>query len=324
MNSSLTPSKALIEHALSLIAAAEIEGPAQAPRLREELAKWCAASVAHASAYEHALRQWQMLSDVAPVLRTRFTEPAPLPVRKRRKSRTHSTLAVVACVLCFTGLLGWYIKQPVLDQAVQTGVAQLVKVALPDGSSIDVNAKSTLRITFYRGQRVVELISGEARFDVASDAARPFRVKTRVGMVEVIGTAFVIADRGEPVTVDVERGRVRFTSATDLSVQLAGGEHIVVRNGISGPVENTGAREIAPWRDGWLAFDNERLADALLAINAFRAMPIVLADARAGQLRLTGRFRANDTRTLLAALPKILPVDIVDHADGTIAIRSRY
>ena len=177
---------------------------------------------------------------------------------------------------------------------------------------------------FDRGQRVVELISGEARFDVASDAARPFRVKTRVGMVEVIGTAFVISDRGETVTVDVERGRVRFTSATDLSVQLAGGEHIAVRNGISGPVENTGAREIAPWRDGWLAFDNERLADALPAINAFRAVPIVLADAHAGQLRLTGRFRANDTRTLLAALPKILPVDIVDHADGTAAIRSRY
>lgn len=79
----------------------------------------------------------------------------------------------------------------------------------------------------------------------------------------------------------------------------------------------------AEWRDGWLVFDNEPLADALLAINPYRKKPIRLADAKAGLLRLTGRFRADDSKSLLAALPKILPIAVAEQSDGSIEIRQR-
>lgn len=320
MNSAAHPSAALVEHALSLLAAASIETPVVASRLRAQLEEWRSLSVEHALAYTHAMRQWQALDAVAPALRSHFVEPK----RKRCASRTRNTLAVLAFVSGIAGLLGWQLSQPVFEQQVQTGIAQLAQVPLPDGSRIDVNAGSVLQVVFYRNRRLVELKRGEARFEVASEADRPFRVQTRSGTVEVIGTVFVVADRGDAITIDVERGRVRFLPVDPAStIELTDGERMVVHDGVPGAVKNAGNREFAPWRDGWLVFDNEQLVDALPAINAFRKSPLVLADEHAGKLRLTGRFRANDLYGLLAALPRVLPVEIVDRGDGVTAIRSR-
>jgi transmembrane sensor len=317
-----TGSRPLVEHALSLIAGAEVERPEQAQRLRAELDQWRVASSNHEDAYERALRQWQALGAAGPQLRSRFAEPSR--AAKRRKGRAGPLLAVAAFLASFAGLVGWHLKQPVFDRAVQTGTAQLAQVPLPEGGRIDLNARTDLRVTLYRDRRTVELKRGEARFEVAFDPSCPFRVETREGVVEVVGTAFVVSDRGDGVTVDVEHGRVRFLPAVELAgITLRGGERVTVRHGVAGSVEHIGQREIAPWRDGWLVFENERLADALQAINAFRTMPIALADEHAGTLRLTGRFRATDSHGLLAALPRILPVHVVERADGSAEISSR-
>lgn len=324
------PSTALIEHALSLIAGAAIERPDQARRLRDELEKWRTTSGVHESAYEQAVVQWRALGDMGTDLRARFD--AQVPSRTHRKPRVRATLAVAAVVLCMAGLLGWHLKQATFDRSYQTGTAQLLQVPLPDGSRIDVNAKSTMRVTLYRDRRMVELRQGEARFEVVSDARRPFRVVTRDGVIEVIGTIFTVADRGDAITVEVERGRVRFLpgsasaqgdDAIESAIPLNGSERLVVRNGVPDEVQHVGHREFAAWRDGWLVFDNEPVADVLPAINAFRAAPIVLADPRAGALRLTGRFRATDSRGLLSALPKILPVKTTERPDGSVEVGVR-
>jgi transmembrane sensor len=315
-----TPS--LVEYALGLIAGAEIERPEKAKRLRTELEQWRAASATNESAYAEALRQWNALSNVAPALRARFVEPAQ--ATKLGKHNVRATLTVAAFVLGFAGLLGWHLQQPTFERALRTGTAQVAQLALPDGSRIDLNAKTGLQVTLYRDRRVVLLKHGEARFEVAADPARPFRVETREGTVEVVGTAFTVSDRGQRVTVNVERGRVRVAPVAEpRPVELVAGERVSVHHGIADPVQQSGEREFAPWRDGWLVFDNERLADALPAINAFRAAPITLADDRAGTLRLTGRFRADDTRGLLAALPRILPLNVTERAGGSAEISSR-
>jgi len=61
----------------------------------------------------------------------------------------------------------------------------------------------------------------------------------------------------------------------------------------------------------------------LPAINAYRRQPIVLADDRTGALRLTGRFRAQDQRSLVQALPAILPLRVEVLDDGSIRLAAR-
>lgn len=321
MNTLVAPSPALVERALALIAAASIEEPAKARLLGEELERWRAVSAEHAFACDEALRQWDALGAFASELRHQNPKPK---ARKRRVAPARGTLAaiLVGCVL--TLALAWYVKQPVFEHSARTGVAQLARLALPDGSTLDVSARSAVSVAYFRDRRTVHIAEGEARFEVSADADRPFRVRTRGGVVEVVGTVFVVADRGAAVNIEVERGRVRVQpDASHAALELSGGERVLLRNGVPGAVEKLGNREPGSWRDGWLVFDNERLDEALPAINAFRSAPLVIADPRAAALRITGRFRAADPHSLVAALPRILPVSLVERPDGGTDVRMR-
>jgi transmembrane sensor len=315
----------LVEHALTLIAAAEMDVPDGAARKRNDLDRWRSRSPEHEAAYEEALGQWQSLAALAPELRERFAEPATLTTKppQRTKIPPRGALCLAAFLLLVAGWAAWQLRQPTFDQLYTTDTAQIAKITLPDGSRIDLNARSTLQVTLFRDHRTVRFKSGDARFEITPDAKRPFRVQTRAGTVEVIGTLFVVSDRGGPVSIMVQHGRVRFLHPQQASLDLTGGERLTLRDGVPGLVERAASPDIAEWREGWLVFDNEPLAQAVRLINAFREKPIQLADTRTGLLRLTGRFRATDSAALLAALPRILPVKVIELPDGSAEILRR-
>ena len=64
-------------------------------------------------------------------------------------------------------------------------------LVLADGTQVWLNAESKLKypVVFGSEERVVEL-EGEGFFKVSKDASRPFRVKTKSQVVEVLGTEF--------------------------------------------------------------------------------------------------------------------------------------
>lgn len=318
-----------VEHALALIAGAEVGTEEAAQRALQKLARWRAESVAHEAAYQEADRRWRLLGRMAPALRGQFGEPAAPPPGKisGRQRRALLSLGIVAVG---TGALGWrfYLDdtQPRFANHYRTRTRQLLEAALPDGSRIDLSAQTELSVALYRGRRTVRLLSGEARFDVAHDLERPFVVTTPSGTVEVLGTVFSVSERGGLMSVSVARGhvRVRPASAQDAlpAVELRAGETIALRDGMAGPVRQMDVLDVAAWRGGWLVFDNTRLDEALPAINAFLGNPLVL-DPGAGALRLTGRFRAGDPSGLLAALTSILPVAATVQGDGGVRISRR-
>jgi transmembrane sensor len=312
------PVSDLIDHALARMAAADIESPEKAARIRGEMERWRAESALHDRAYDEALRRWNALGNAIPGLRRRFGQPVA------RKFRPRGMLCMAAIVAVLAIGIRWHRQRPVFEQTYQTVTAQIARVSLPDGSRIDVNARSRLRVTLYRSRRSIELVSGDARFEVAPGANKPFQVDTRAGVVEVIGTVFSVSDRGNRVVVEVEEGRVRFFGRGEsTALELESGQRLLARENAAVRIERRDASAYAEWRDGWLVFDNEPLADAVLAINPYRKSPIRLADDKAGLLRLTGRFRAGDSQSLLAALPKILPITASEDFDGKVEIRRR-
>ncbi len=331
----LTPSERLIQHGLKLIAQAEVETPEAAARASQTLARWRTLSPDHEAAAIEAQRRWQVLGGMVAELRDRFDAPADAPAQRQRQRRQalRTLTAVAGCAVLAGSAGAWYWRQPVFSQAYGTATAELRTVALPDqagdGSQIDLNAQTELQVRLYRHQRVVTLVRGEARFEVAPDASRPFIVETRVGTITVLGTAFTVQDRGGPVSIHVEHGHVRFqpeetaSGNTQAAIDLRAGQAVTLRHGLPGPVRSAvDTRQASAWREGWLVFDNVRLDEALPAINAHRRQLIVSGDARVAALPLTGRFKATDQSSLLQALPAILPVRPVRLADGRIELRS--
>jgi transmembrane sensor len=310
----------LVDHALSLIAAADVERPEKAARIRGELERWRRESPVHKTAYEEALRRWNALGNALPEVRAHFDAGKTKP----RRIGARGMLCVAALIAAVGLAIKWRLQQPLFEQTFQTGTAQIAKLSLPDASRIDLNAQSALRVRLYRDRRIIELTAGEARFEVTQDANKPFQVQTRSGIVEVIGTVFTVGDRGNRIVIEVEQGRVRFSPrGENSSIGLTGGERLLARENAAVKIQHYDANVHAEWRDGWLVFDNEPLADALLSINPYRNTPIRLADDKAGLLRLTGRFRPGDSQLLLAALPKILPIEIKEQSDGSVEIRHR-
>ncbi|QDQ88193.1 DUF4974 domain-containing protein [Alcaligenaceae bacterium SJ-26] len=328
-----------VEKALTLIARAAIDVPEASAKAEEALSRWRARSPENAAACIEAHHRWQMLAQLAPELREQFDAPAAGRHHPQRRQ-------LLACLAGagITGLLGssgwWAYRHTPQFVSVLDNTSLLPEsFAIPDGpdgqaaSRIVLAPSTRLQVSLSRAERTATLDQGEAYFAIAQDRARPFRVRTQAGDIEVLGTAFSVSVRTHAVAIEVEHGHVRFAPyAAGIrrlplfappAIDLYQGQALTIRTTGVAQSSQVNPEQVAAWRDGWLIFDNARLDDALPTINAYRRTPLILQDQRTGQLRLTGRFRTDDPDSLLRALPVILPLNIVTHPDGSLRLAVR-
>ncbi|WP_454692628.1 FecR family protein [Achromobacter aloeverae] len=198
---------------------------------------------------------------------------------------------------------------------------------LPDGSRLDVNGDTTARVRFYPDRRTVELQGGEILCRVAPDPARPFTVDTDTGLVRAVGTCFDVRYEDGSARVAVAEGEVEVRSGPwwrHRSTRLTAGYE--ARLDEDGEPSVRGGVDVAArtaWRDGRIVFNATRLADAMDELNRYLAVPVRVPDSRVRGLRISGIFRIDEPGTLLAALPRIIPVQVLARADGGSEIVSR-
>lgn len=346
------PRERLVERALALLLEGEMAPGDAAGQARAAFNQWRVKSAEHAAAAQEARQRWDALGGMADDLRARFDEPeGPLMAgaaaaaaaassaqRQQRRKMLFSVVGLLGAGLVAGRGVQWYLQQPVWRAAYATRTSQMLKVTLADGrsgaagSQLDLAPQSAIDVTLYRRRRVVDMARGEVRFEVSPDSDRPFEVRTRSATIEVVGTAFTVRDRGGPVTVGVEHGHVRVrlplrAGSTDTQgevIDLRKGELLEIgSDGHAGAVRQTDTAALSAWRGGWLVFENTPLGDALGAINSYRAQPIVTTNTRIDAMRLSGRFRTNDSDGLVAVLPTILPLAAEQRTDGSVALRLR-
>ncbi len=83
----------------------------------------------------------------------------------------------VAAALC-VALAGWGWMAQIRTEAFSTGVGETRIASLPDGSTVQLDAMTTIRVRQDLLSRRVELAAGQAVFEVAKDRRRPFSVST--------------------------------------------------------------------------------------------------------------------------------------------------
>lgn len=306
------------EHALLLIARRHGGGTATALAAEDELARWRAQSAEHDTIYRLALEAWQASHPAG--LESHLTRPQPSAARRRKVVAALATLGLTA----LTGAMArWWWLQPVELATLDTGRAQTLLQRMGDGSELQLAARTSAGVAYYRNRREVLLTSGELRLQVSRDSARPFTVRTRWGRVEVLGTVFTVAVRGETMAVEVAEGRVAVWRNPDAGgatpdVELHPGD--AVRVSSPGPAEpyKVAIAGVGAWKDGWMVFDGTPLPEAILRWNDYLAWPLLMGgDQALARLRLTGSFRLGQPEAFLQALPKILPVRLVRQADGS-------
>jgi transmembrane sensor len=117
--------------------------------------------------------------------------------------------AVSACVIGSVGGLYLYGER---NRTLATDTGEQRFVSLVDGSTVELNSRSRVRIRFSDNERDVDLIEGQALFHVAHDAARPFIVHSGTTLVRAVGTQFDVYRKESGTTVTVVEGRVAVLS----------------------------------------------------------------------------------------------------------------
>lgn len=199
-------------------------------------------------------------------------------------------------------------------------------VRLSDGSSVELNTRTRMVVRIAAtGQRSVDLLDGEAMFDVAHDATRPFVIQSGSSKVTVTGTRFDVRRGPSKTEVVVESGSVIVQGLGDgqASRLSAGLGTTVDSQGTVAPTASVDLATTLAWRTGKLVFNNAPLAAVVAEVSRYRRQPVRVADDATGMLRLSSAFSANDTDGLLAALPQMLPVSVRQLPDGSAEIYLR-
>lgn len=193
--------------------------------------------------------------------------------------------------------VGWREMTPRYSTAVG---GQRLEV-LADGSRVRLNTDTSLRVAFTEGERRVVLEHGQAFFDVAHDASRPFVVVADGARVRALGTRFDVRHDGPAVRVTLLQGRVEVRARDGAAAVLAPGQAVVADGrGVSRPA-SADAGAVASWTSGRITFAGVPLRDAVAEVNRYSDRKVVLTapEAVAGEL-VSGQFVAGDIDSFVA------------------------
>ena len=281
---------------------------------QQALQDWLAEDPSHAAAYETCTLAWTLLEDLRAVPQVLAMRE---DVRGMNRSRWYSTKGAIAAGIVALVTAGTvFLSHPKPAARVQfaaaeqatdfaTGVGQISKMRLPDGSQVLLDADSALALHFDATQRNIALERGRAYFHVAHEA-RPFIVTASRFSVQATGTQFVVDRLGGGETVSMVEGRVIARplkpDPTEQPVALVAGKQLVASghgHWLISPVDVNFAQD---WMKGQLNFNQTRVTDIAEEANRYSRQKIVLADPHIASQRVSAVLTAGDIDTLVASL----------------------
>tara|TARA_R110000772_G_scaffold264038_1_gene384253 strand:- start:49421 stop:50386 length:966 start_codon:yes stop_codon:yes gene_type:complete len=293
-------------------------------RLRERHADadtfqaWLDADPRHEAAFAEAERLWGRLE--LPTRRLADAEPGRPRAARRQRPRRVLAAAAGLIILLGTGLL-WRGDIAVrLQSDYITSIGIRTPIDLADGSRITLNTNTAIAVDIADDSRHVRLLRGEAWFDVAPDAARPFTVDTPMGTVRVTGTRFNLRIADGRTDVSLAEGRVNLTGSIpgDALILAPGESAQLTAAGISHP-EPFDRTAVTAWLRGQFVFYDTPLSSVVDEINRYRPGRIVIARDALLDLKVSGVFRTDDTDAALRAITDTLPLGAT-HITGYLVV----
>jgi transmembrane sensor len=142
----------------------------------------------------------------------RGVDAAPPEAKRTSHWRSAARLMAVAAGVVVVLVGGSFLQERIFGKLIATDRAERREVVLSDGSVVQVDPETRLRIKFSASARDVHLVQGRALFRVAKNARRPFFVHSEETVVRAVGTAFGVEQHGSATIVTVAEGKVAVSS----------------------------------------------------------------------------------------------------------------
>lgn len=219
-----------------------------------------------------------------------MTEPASLPVIADATQSVEDT----------NGLL------------LETAIGEQLTRTLNDGSLVELNTNSEVRVQLSDEQRLVYLLKGQAVFSVAHDETRPFVVFAGDRRVTALGTLFEVRLENEVAQVTLLEGKVKVDALSlsdDIpieeetpSIELSPGERYVSASNEMIQVAPVRIESDLSWRNGRHIFVDEEISVIVDELNRYTERKIIIKDPKIGELKASANFKMGSTQSLSAAL----------------------
>lgn len=295
---------------------------------------WMDADPRHAAEYTAFEALWQDFDS------TPRAQALATATRRQHQARHGAIRRAVLGVagLGMAGLLGsraWLAWQDatLFALARDSGIGERIVLALPDASTLTLGPASRVAAHYTRRQRAIVLERGEALFDVARDASRPFLIDAGQARLTVLGTRFTVNRLPGLVRVSVDHGTVRLSAGSRPDDEGALLLHAGEVGELADPAARPGSDAALPLlrrvrrdaRDsfsaieqGLIVFEQASLVEISATLSRWRPRPVhaTMATDAAGP-RITAALQRSDVEGFLQALPRIAAVRVQERDGAT-------
>lgn len=277
------------------------------PMLQAQFHAWIDRDPAHGRVYERASRA---MGDASHLLKNDLGFTRKAAHKPLLRART-----IVAASLLLIGASGAFLAAdgPVRLRAdLITGTGQPQSLTLADGSRVELNAETAIAIHLEEHERRIELLRGQAYFEVAADPARPFVVEAGNGTTTALGTAFDIntSDHGTQVTVTEHAVMVASLSGEKKQRLPENNQLSYDGAGELGPVEAADIAMATAWRQGRIVFDNRPLSAVTDEIARYLPGRILIAQSELAARKISGSLDLTDPQTALESFSEAIGVKV--------------
>jgi len=233
----------------------------------------------------------------------------------RRKLLKGPSLAA-SFVLLVIGVISWHQTQ---GSTYRTEIGEQRSIRLEDGSTVDMNSRTVIRVKYRNHRRNVDIRQGQALFKVVADSNRPFVVESNGTTVRAVGTQFDVYRKALGMVVTVVEGSVMvrprgIASGPESGLLLAADEQMSVMPNVVPHVEKGAAATATAWTRGKIVFSRASLVEVAEEFNRYSTRRLVIEDPAADDFHLSGVFSSSDPTSIVNFLRMRAELDVTDSA----------
>jgi transmembrane sensor len=233
--------------------------------------------------------------------------------------RRPKLIALGASLAALAVLGGLWCRFALYSEAYSTAIGEQRSIELADGSTVELNSKSRIRVRYAKNQRAVYLLEGQALFHVAKDHTREFIVCADATRVRAVGTEFDVYEKRGGTVVTVVEGEVSVltsaqrdmqpradgsATATDIpvsAISVAAGEQLTVTREVARKSEHPNVAAATAWTERRIVFESNTLSEVAEEFNRYNERQLIIDDPRL-DFHISGVFSSTDLDSLIRFL----------------------
>jgi transmembrane sensor len=261
-------------------------------------------------------------------------------VRTTRRLRVRMLSAAASIlILTIAGVAGWYSQRGTYS----TDIGEQRSLILADGSTVQLNSRSKVRVRLSEHERRVELVRGQALFQVARNPARPFIVVSSDTRVRAVGTQFDVYQKRQGTVVTVVEGKVAVfermqpthsalqppnngavtqSGAARQPIYVSAGEQLALTGASPHVAKAVNPAVATAWTQRQLVFESTPLADVAEEFNRYNERQLVIRDPALQEFQIDGVFSSTDPSSLVRFLSARADVKVIE-TDAAFVIEHR-